>query len=115
MKAYKPNPAMYLGACALLSLKPEECAMVASHIFDLQFAASYGVRLVSIQSSSLRLCCRLADNISQLRTIYIPRETEDQGLPSLPDGPSSVKSKSDGGEVDVVISSLAELPGLFKS
>lgn len=104
---------MYLGACDLLALKPEQCAMVASHIYDLQAAASFGVRLSA--TSPLELLIILNAFVEQLRTIYIPRETEDRGLPGLPDGPSSVRPKSEGGEVDVVISSLAELPGLFQS
>lgn len=46
---------------------------------------------------------------SQLRTIYIPRPTEDVRNPDLPDGPSSVKPKSEGGPVDAVIHSFEEL------
>lgn len=48
LKSYKPNPAMYLGACTLLDLKPEEVAMVAAHIYDLRAAASFGVRRFSL-------------------------------------------------------------------
>lgn len=90
IKAYKPNPAMYLGACGLMDVKPEECAMLAAHIYDLRSAATHGIR-----------------------TIYVPRITEDANMESLPDGPFSVKTKAEGGEVDAVIHSLAELPTLF--
>lgn len=48
----------------------------------------------------------------QLRTIYIPRNTEDQDV-GLVGGPDSVRPKREGGEVDVVIHSLTELPALF--
>lgn len=44
LKAYKPSPKMYLGACELLALEPGQVAMVASHIYDLRAAAKYGVR-----------------------------------------------------------------------
>lgn len=43
LRAYKPNPDTYLGACKLLSLEPHQVAMVAAHIEDLRAAASYGV------------------------------------------------------------------------
>lgn len=43
LNSYKPNAAMYLGACEKLSLKPEEVLMCAAHIEDLEAAASFGV------------------------------------------------------------------------
>lgn len=86
LKAYKPNPKMYLGACSLLSLQPSEVAMVAAHIYDLRSAAANG-----------------------MRTIYIPRETED-----LDEDQSKIKGKHEGGEVDVVCKDLGELRGLFE-
>ena len=84
--AYKPNPLMYTRACSLLGLQPSEVGMVAAHLYDLQAAAKIG-----------------------MKTIYIPRETEDLQLDK-----SSVKSKSEGGEVDVVCKDLGELRGLFR-
>ena len=55
--------------------------MVAAHIYDLRAAAKQG-----------------------LRTIYVRRETEDSA-----EVRASVKSKKEGGEVDIVVDSLEEL------
>jgi beta-phosphoglucomutase-like phosphatase (HAD superfamily) len=77
---------VYLGAAALLALAPSKIAMVAAHISDLRAAASHG-----------------------MRTVYVGRPTEDVGVRD------SVKSKADGGEVDVVVDSLTELAGLVAS
>lgn len=76
---------MYNRACSLLGLQPSEVAMVAAHIYDLQAAQAIG-----------------------MRTIYIPRETED-----LEQDQSAIKGKAEGGEVDVVVKDLGELRGLF--
>ncbi|KAM0788539.1 hypothetical protein ACM66B_001667 [Microbotryomycetes sp. NB124-2] len=81
LKTYKPNPDMYQGGCKLLALKPEQCAMVAAHIYDIEFAAKNG-----------------------LKTIYVRRETED-----VDQDKSLIKSKADGGQVDVVVDSLDEI------
>ena len=50
---YKPDPAVYLGACALLGLRPEQVMLAAAHNFDLRAAQDLG-----------------------LRTAFIPRPTE---------------------------------------
>lgn len=55
--------------------------MVAAHIADLRAAGSHG-----------------------LRTIYVRRPTEDTD-----EEKKSVKSKAEGGEVDVVVNSFLEL------
>ena len=55
--------------------------MVAAHIYDLRAAAKQG-----------------------LRTVYVRRETEDST-----EDRASVKSKKEGGEVDIVVDSLEEL------
>lgn len=47
----------------------------------------------------------------QLRTIYIPRKTEDKGVEG---GGPEVKAKKDGGEFDVVIRGLEELAAYLK-
>lgn len=75
------NPKTYLSAAHYLSLKPNEVAMVASHIFDLQAAATHG-----------------------MRTIYVRRPQEETDLPA-----EDVKSKAEGGEVDIVVDSFLEL------
>jgi len=47
-KTYKPNPKTYLGAAEKLGFKPEECAMVAAHLFDLQAAQKCGLRTIYV-------------------------------------------------------------------
>ena len=41
---YKPDPETYLGACALLRLRPAEVMLVAAHNADLRAAAALGLR-----------------------------------------------------------------------
>jgi len=48
-RAYKPNPAVYLGACEKLGLRPEEVAMVAAHLGDLAAARALGMRTVYVE------------------------------------------------------------------
>ena len=43
-RAYKPQPAVYLGAAAMLGLRPAEVMMVAAHNGDLAAAAGCGLR-----------------------------------------------------------------------
>ncbi|KAF7327055.1 Haloacid type II [Mycena kentingensis (nom. inval.)] len=82
--SYKPNPKVYLGAAQHLSLNPENCAMVAAHVYDLRAAAALG-----------------------MRTVYIPHPGEE------PPDVGEVKSKAEGGEVDVVVGSFEELARLL--
>ncbi|KAF5381720.1 hypothetical protein D9615_005627 [Tricholomella constricta] len=77
---FKPNPKAYLSAARHLSLPPSRCAMVATHIFDLRAAGALG-----------------------MKTVYIPRLGE--GAAEV----DEVKTKAEGGEVDVVVQSLEEL------
>ncbi|KAK7049930.1 hypothetical protein VNI00_005360 [Paramarasmius palmivorus] len=86
--SYKPNPKTYQGALRHLSLNetPQKAAMVAAHIYDLRGAAKVG-----------------------LKTIYVRRKDEEQGDVA----PEDVKSKAEGGEVDVVVDSIEELARLF--
>jgi len=86
--SYKPNPVTYQGALAHLSLSetPHKAAMVAAHIFDLRAAAKVG-----------------------LRTVYVPRPQEERD-----GGSEEVKSKAEGGEVDVVVRDFRELALLFQ-
>ncbi|KAF9524259.1 haloacid dehalogenase [Crepidotus variabilis] len=81
---FKPNVDVYLSTCKHLSLPPSSCAMVAAHAWDLEGAAKAG-----------------------LKTIYIPRPTEDQGISK------DIKAKKDGGRFDLVLSSVEELATLF--
>lgn len=43
-RAYKPNRAVYLGACESLGLAPQQVAMVAAHLGDLEAARACGLR-----------------------------------------------------------------------
>ena len=43
-KAYKPDPRVYLGACELLQLPPEQVMMVAAHVYDLRSARDNGMK-----------------------------------------------------------------------
>jgi 2-haloacid dehalogenase len=43
-RAYKPDARVYLGACELLQLRPEQVMMVAAHVYDLQAAKANGLR-----------------------------------------------------------------------
>ena len=74
------NPKVYQGAMQQLAVKPHQCAMVAAHMHDLRAAKAQG-----------------------MRTIYVRRETEDAAERA------SVKSKDEGGEVDLVVDSFEEL------
>ena len=70
-----------------LSLPPENCAMVAAHIYDLQAAAKNG-----------------------MKTVYVHRPLEDDGPLKAVGG---VKTKAEGGEVDYVVHSFVELAEIF--
>lgn len=48
-RAYKPNPAVYLGAARELGLDPEEVALVAAHLNDLEAAKACGLRTIYIE------------------------------------------------------------------
>ena len=41
-RAYKPQPQAYLGSAAALSLKPQQCMLVAAHNSDLEAALDCG-------------------------------------------------------------------------
>ncbi|KAJ7252450.1 HAD-like domain-containing protein [Mycena rebaudengoi] len=82
--SFKPDPNVYLGAMKHLSLKPENCAMVATHVWDLRGAARAG-----------------------MKTIYVGRAAEKQEHEAEP------KIKAEGGEVDAIIGSFTELVSLF--
>lgn len=48
-KLFKPDPGMYLGAAAMLDLKPEEVMMVAAHKPDLRAAAKCGLKTAFVK------------------------------------------------------------------
>ena len=45
-QSFKPTPKVYLGAAEKLGLKPEECGLVAAHLFDLKAAKACGLGYV---------------------------------------------------------------------
>lgn len=49
LKAYKPAPETYLGAAKELGLQPEDVAMVAAHMSDLEAARKVGLRTVYVE------------------------------------------------------------------
>ena len=48
-RAYKPNPIVYNGAVEKLGLRPDECAMVAAHLGDLQAARACGLQTIYVE------------------------------------------------------------------
>ncbi|KAJ7202086.1 HAD-like domain-containing protein [Mycena pura] len=88
--SFKPDPKVYQGAMKHLSLAPENCAMVAAHMWDLRGAASAG-----------------------MKTIYVRRAAEELiGEDARAD--MQIRAKSEGGEVDLVVDSFTELTALFE-
>lgn len=67
-----------------MTLDPKHCAMVAAHAWDLRGAARAG-----------------------MKTIYVKRDAEE------PRAEEDVRPKSEGGEVDLVFDSFAELVAHF--
>ncbi|KAF2134545.1 haloacid dehalogenase [Dothidotthia symphoricarpi CBS 119687] len=49
---YKPAPRVYLGAAEKLNLPPEQCAMVAAHLFDLKAAKENGLQTIYVERPS---------------------------------------------------------------
>ncbi|KAJ6551863.1 haloacid dehalogenase [Mycena capillaripes] len=82
--SFKPDPKVYQGAMKHLSLEPKNCAMVAAHLWDLRGASNAG-----------------------MRTIYVKREAEE------PFDQEEIRTKSEGGEVDLVFESFVELAAFF--
>lgn len=47
--AYKPDPAVYLGAAEKLGLRPDEVALVATHLGDLRAAKKCGLKALYVE------------------------------------------------------------------
>ncbi|KAK4579872.1 hypothetical protein LTR86_000073 [Recurvomyces mirabilis] len=47
--SFKPNPKVYLGASERLGMRPDECALVAAHLGDLQGAKACGFRTIYLK------------------------------------------------------------------
>ncbi len=41
-RAFKPSPSVYLHACEVLGVAPDDCMMVAAHVWDLLGAQNVG-------------------------------------------------------------------------
>ncbi|KAJ7606620.1 HAD-like domain-containing protein [Roridomyces roridus] len=78
--AFKPSPAAYKEAARSMSLAPSTCAVVSAHLEELRGAAAAG-----------------------LKTIYVRRSSEDQGVEA------EVLSKLEGGDFDLVVDSFEHL------
>lgn len=85
--SYKPNPKMYKTTAKLLGAPPEKCAMVATHLWDLEGAANSG-----------------------LKTVYVHRDAKEPTEES-----TDVRTKAEGGEVDLVVKSFTELATVLKN
>lgn len=48
-RAYKPDPKTYLGAAEAMGVRPEEVAMVAAHLGDLDAARRLGLRTIYVE------------------------------------------------------------------
>ncbi|KIK94137.1 hypothetical protein PAXRUDRAFT_33697 [Paxillus rubicundulus Ve08.2h10] len=82
--AYKPTKQAYLSTAYHIAIPPERIVMVAAHRWDLQGAAQAG-----------------------LETIYVPRPAKDTR-----EIRESMRSKAEGGEVDLVVNDFQELARL---
>lgn len=47
--SYKPNPKVYIGAAAMMGVKPEECGLVAAHLNDLKGAKACGFYAIYLE------------------------------------------------------------------
>jgi 2-haloacid dehalogenase len=47
--SFKPNPKVYLGAAEKMGVKPEECALVAAHLYDLKAAKALGFQAIYVE------------------------------------------------------------------
>jgi len=50
-KAYKPHPDVYNGAAKRLGLEPNQCALIAAHLGDLQASKKCGYQTIYIERS----------------------------------------------------------------
>ena len=48
-ESFKPSPKVYLGAAEKMGVKPEECGLVAAHLFDLKGAKACGFYAIYVE------------------------------------------------------------------
>ena len=66
-QSFKPDPKVYLGAAKKIGVRPEECALVTAHIFDLKGAKACGFYTIYIERPSEEKNPELRDeNISDM-------------------------------------------------
>lgn len=83
-RAYKPNPATYLGAAEKLGLEPSQVAMVAAHLGDLKAARACGLRTIYIERPQEEAWDKNGDEYRRAREwvdLWIPEQND--GLLSL--------------------------------
>lgn len=82
--AYKPNPAVYVGAAREPGLEPCQVAMVAAHLSDLQAARACGLRTIYVERPREEAWDKDGDDYRQARDwvdVWIPEHHD--GLVSL--------------------------------
>ncbi|KAK4068773.1 uncharacterized protein Triagg1_7133 [Trichoderma aggressivum f. europaeum] len=80
-KVYKPDPATYLGAVRALGLRPEEVALVATHLGDLDAARGCGLRTIYVERDREEAWGREEERYSEAKTWVDLWVTEgDKGL-----------------------------------
>ncbi|KAM4057624.1 haloacid dehalogenase-like hydrolase [Hirsutella rhossiliensis] len=83
-RAYKPNPATYLGAAKELGLEPAQVAMVAAHLGDLKAARACGLRTIYVERPQEEAWDEDGDDYRQAREwVDLWISEQDDGLLSL--------------------------------
>ncbi|KAF4511914.1 hypothetical protein G6O67_001113 [Ophiocordyceps sinensis] len=83
-RAYKPDPATYLGAARELGLEPAHVAMVAAHLGDLKAARACRLRTIYIERPQEEAWDKDGDDYQQAREwvdLWLPEQ--DNGLLGL--------------------------------
>ena len=65
--AYKPSPIVYTGAAEKLGLQPQECALVAAHLHDLEAAKRCGFQTIYVERDR-------EETLSELEVDRVARE-----------------------------------------
>lgn len=81
-RAFKPSPAVYLGAAEKLGLEPKQCAMVSAHLEDLQAAKNCGYQTIYVEREGEELGCD--DDLRQAQIegwvdMWVAADEEDAG------------------------------------
>nr|GAT51622.1 predicted protein [Mycena chlorophos] len=98
--SFKGVPDTYLQAALTMTLPPANCALVSAHIDELRVAAGVGFKTVYVHRASERALA-MSLNPSPSR--------KGKGQVNGAGGHGEVRSKAEGGEVDVVVDSFEHL------